>query len=222
MDLRCFLETLSALFGFSASESDYDWDAVAHATDPGLLRAAFDQHAGRPPTGAETRRFVARFVAALEAAAAERPADFRPIGGARELVAALDGARDWDFAVATGCWEESARLKLDLAGLATAGGPLASASEAVSREEIFGLALARASSRADRPANGPAAVLVGDGTWDALTARRLGLPFVGVARGDREAALRRLGAAQVLPDFRDLDAALAALGAAARRREERG
>ena len=211
VDLRCFLTTLSELFGFSSSERDYDWGAIPHATDPGLLEGAFNQFAGRSPTLAETGAFKARFVRALEGAAEKSPAGFRPIAGARELVAALTEAPDWDFAVATGCWAESAKLKLAVAGFEAVREPLVSASEAVSREEIFGLALARATGRD----GGAATVLVGDGTWDAVTANHLGLPFVGVGAARRGADLRRLGAAAVLPDFLDLPAALDALSAAA-------
>lgn len=210
VDLRCFLVTLSELFGFSRRERDYDWAAIPHATDPGLLAGAFDQFAGRPPTAAESAAFVKRFLAALAVAAEEKPADFRPIGGAREVVAALAAAPGWSFAIATGCWAESARLKLEVAGFDEVYEPLASASDAVAREEIFGLARERAASRGVS-----ATVLVGDGTWDAVTARNLGLSFIGIGTGERAAALRRLGAVRVLPDFHDLDAALDAMAAAA-------
>lgn len=210
VDLECFLTTLSELFGFSSSERDYDWEAIPHATDPGLLEGAFHQFAKRSPTLAEADAFKTRFVRALERAAAESPAGFRSIAGARKLVAALAEAPDWDFAVATGCWAESARMKLAVAGFETVREPLASASEAVSREEIFGLALARSKS----PDVGLAAVLVGDGTWDAVTAGNLDLPFVGVAAPRRAEDLRRLGAVEVLSDFRHLRTTLDVLEAA--------
>lgn len=212
VDLRCFLATLAELFGFSATPEDYDWEAVPHATDPGLLEAAFAQFAGRPPERRERDGFVESFMGALEAAAGREPAGFRAICGAGELLDALVDSPDWNIAIATGCWLESARFKLTRAALDRAGEPLATASEAVSREEIFSLARDRAAARG---ASG-AAVLVGDGTWDAVTARRLDLPFVGVARGEKAGELTRLGAVAVVPDFGDLEITLDALAEATR------
>ena len=42
-------------------------------------------------------------------------------------------------------------------------------------------------------------IYVGDGVWDLIACRSLGIPFIGV--GERIAALAELGARQVLPDL---------------------
>jgi phosphoglycolate phosphatase-like HAD superfamily hydrolase len=46
---------------------------------------------------------------------------------------------------------------------------------------------------------------VGDGVWDARSAKRLGIGFIGVAHGEKETALRAAGATAIIQDFTDYD-----------------
>ena len=47
-------------------------------------------------------------------------------------------------------------------------------------------------------------VYIGDGLWDIRASRSLGIPFIGVGRGEREKMLRAAGAKIVVPDFQDI------------------
>ena len=47
-------------------------------------------------------------------------------------------------------------------------------------------------------------VSVGDALWDVEAAAVLGIPFVGIAAGERAIALRQAGTTHVLPDLSDL------------------
>jgi hypothetical protein len=59
---------------------------------------------------------------------------------------------------------------------------------------------------------------VGDGVWDVETAAALGIPFIGVARGEQAARLRERGAEVVLDDLSDAAGFLRAIERAATRR----
>ena len=93
-------------------------------------------------------------------------------------------------------------MKLRCAGLAEPAFPLASASDARSREAIVRLAAERVVRLRQAPAF-RSVVCVGDGVWDVRTARRLGYHFVGVASGQQAARLRQEGAAHLIADFTD-------------------
>jgi phosphoglycolate phosphatase-like HAD superfamily hydrolase len=57
-------------------------------------------------------------------------------------------------------------------------------------------------------------VLVGDAPWDLEVARKLDLPFVGIARSAQRDALIARGATHVLQDFVPFETAVAALESA--------
>jgi phosphoglycolate phosphatase-like HAD superfamily hydrolase len=114
-------------------------------------------------------------------------------------------ARDWRVALCTGAWGDSARLKLERAGLPL-DLPLASCDEEISREAILrrGLGLV-GGTRKD------VVVSFGDATWDVAAAAEEHLPFIGIASGAGEEKLRRRGATEVFEDFLDPAAMFAAI-----------
>ncbi len=57
------------------------------------------------------------------------------------MLAELIFAEDWVIALATGCFYESAELKLEKAKMDIKSFPIATADDAVSREEILQLAI---------------------------------------------------------------------------------
>jgi phosphoglycolate phosphatase-like HAD superfamily hydrolase len=142
--------------------------------------------------------FRHRFVTLIESRLIADPAASPPVPGALDLVASLDRPDSGPaVAVATGGFRDSAHAKLAAAGLAAVTTwPFASGDDAISRAEIIALARARA---------GPPrqTIYVGDGVWDCRAAHALGLGFVGIATGERAAALRAAGARHILPDFTD-------------------
>jgi phosphoglycolate phosphatase-like HAD superfamily hydrolase len=97
------------------------------------------------------------------------------------------------IAIATGCWCESAKLKLHRSGFMIEDIPFASSSDTRRRADIIALAASRAGSGVSD------AVYVGDGLWDLKATRELGMRFVGVGR--RHELLRVHGASQVLATF---------------------
>ncbi len=205
VDEECFATAFREEFGVDAV--DTDWSRYSEFTDSTIIAEIFHELYGRGPTGNEIERFVARFVAILEGERDVTPERFAPIPGARSLVSRLLSESGWRIALATGGWGRSARLKLRCAGVDFGAAPLASADDSRIRAEIAETAIGRAGGRGAFAR----VVLVGDTIWDVRTAKRLALPFLGVARGARAEALRAAGTAAVVPDFADAAATLVAL-----------
>ena len=230
IDSDLYLESLEAVFGFKNVPPD--WSAYRHTTDSGILEEIFEVRLERAPTIREAADFRAHFVAAIAAAAARAP--FREIDGARAILDHLKRRADCCIGLATGGFSESARCKMQSAGLDYGEFPAASADDATSRVAIMRMAIDRvvAGLTGRRPHE---IVYVGDAIWDARACRELGIPFIGVSAETRSAAdgtsgdcegtsdvsaetsgdaLRRAGASAVLPDFRDVQAFCRALDAA--------
>lgn len=198
VDAEVYARAFREVFGVPLPSTD--WAEYSHATDQGIAQEAVERAGLDPGRIPELAR---RFVVDLRAVLARRRALEVPGGAAFLARLAAEGHA---IAFATGAWEESARAKLSSAGIEVGGRVLVGSDLHVAREEIIREAL-RQAPRADR------AVYLGDGSWDVKAARALGMPFVGV---DRRAsgALSSAGAAEVLADYRDVEAALAALARA--------
>jgi phosphoglycolate phosphatase-like HAD superfamily hydrolase len=200
VDDLCFPRAFAESLGVSGLNTD--WSAYPHATDTVIFEASFAQRFRRLPDSDESRSFRRHFVALLSELHASQPALFAEISGASIFLDRLQRDPRWSIAIATGCWKQSAEFKMEAAGLPTAGLPMAFVEDGISREEIVQAAMDRAASHYKRQFF-ERVVSVGDGLWDVKTAQKLGLPFVGVAEGERAELLRQAGATHVLENFLD-------------------
>lgn len=201
VDDECYLRAVAEVLGITAS---LDWSEAPHVTDSALLHWLCERFLARTARDGEIEAVKIRFLALLRSELAARPARFRHIPGAEDVLVRLR-ALGWDVALATGGWEESARLKLGAISLDPAGIPFASGSDALTRRDILELALARTSARYSR------VVSIGDGVWDVQAATQLGWPFVGIAPVEKADRLRAAGAEHVLEDLTDTALLLDAL-----------
>jgi phosphoglycolate phosphatase-like HAD superfamily hydrolase len=194
VDTQCFLRTFAETCGFANINSD--WSCYKSATDAGIFQEIFESRGGRAPSAAETKHFRDHLVALIRSAAQEKV--FAAVPGAPDLLVRLKQSDEYRVAVATGCWADSARVKMASAGMCYNDYPSASADDAPEREAIVQLAMNRAEpfSRA---------IYVGDGVWDIRACRKVGIPFLGIAAGMQKEKLIAAGAVRVLPDFSDQD-----------------
>jgi phosphoglycolate phosphatase-like HAD superfamily hydrolase len=199
VDAYCFLRAFTEVCGFSDVESD--WSSYSNATDAGIFHEVFELRLGRAPSPTELAHFREHLVALFRAAAATRP--FDPVRGAPELLARLKQENDYSVALATGCWADSARVKMSSAGMCYDDYPSASADEAPERDSILKLALARAAGSSSQKLSG--VLYVGDGVWDIRACGKAGIPFLGIAAGVQKEKLIAAGATHVLPDFFEQD-----------------
>lgn len=205
-DGEVYLQVLEEVFGFTAVNSD--WAAYRHTTDSGILHEIFEGRLGRAPRAREIAAFRRRFVEVIAEAAARDA--FRQIPGAHRVLSGLESLPTHGIGLATGGWRDSARCKMQSAGLAFDAFPSACADDARPRAEIMRLAIERAADRLGRRRFDSIAY-VGDGIWDARACRALAIPFIAIASGAAAGRLRAEGAAAVLADFSDVEAFCAAL-----------
>jgi phosphoglycolate phosphatase-like HAD superfamily hydrolase len=200
VDNRCYLCALAEALGTTAI--DTDWANYRDVTDSGIAAALLEARRGGPPSGQQLDAVRERFVALLEQEFAHNPAVCRAVPGAAAILAELAERGGFAVGLATGGWLESARLKLHHAGLGDWQLPLASASDARSREVILALAAERVAARWGVPGF-RSIVSVGDAVWDVRAASNLGYHFVGIGSAERAERLRREGARRVIADYCD-------------------
>ncbi len=104
----------------------------------------------------------------------DRHGPFLEVPGATDYLRILDRSARHAVALATGGWRESATLKLESAGLAWDGFPLASSNDHRERTSIMQLALSRLGNEFET------ITYYGDGVWDRKACDALGWNFVPV------------------------------------------
>jgi phosphoglycolate phosphatase-like HAD superfamily hydrolase len=200
---ECFDAAVTSVLGLAVE--CLDWSEAPHITDASLVQWLCEKYCHRSLRRAEAVAVQYRFVELLETQIQASPDRFQAIPGSSAALEYLSET-GWDVALATGCWSETARLKLRAAGLsAVEKFPFASVSDAMTRQEIMHLAASSASARTRRQVFSRI-VSVGDAVWDVRAAASVGWPFVGIAVGERALALRDAGAHAVLPDLSGVDA----------------
>ncbi|HZS05734.1 MAG TPA: HAD family hydrolase [Blastocatellia bacterium] len=199
VDNECFACAFTELL---AVELDANWHDCPHVTDSGITQHIFRRQYERDPDEVEISGVRDCFMRLLRGRHESDASHFAQISGAAEMLSRLSAQPEWVIAVATGCWKESAGFKLAAAGIDLDSFPAAFADDSITREGIVETAVSRAKSHYGH-SHFEKVVSVGDGLWDVRTARNLNLPFLGIAGGERAAALRENGARHVIEDFND-------------------
>jgi len=147
--------------------SDYE-----HVTDSGILAQVLDDN------GYSDNFEVATSVKAVFLESLRRHirtvGSFPIIDGAVNFVESTRESDDNCVAIATGCWRESALLKLESAGFSIDGIPLVTSDDSPSRVEIMQLALNQTSDDVG------SVTYFGDAEWDQRACQELGWNFVAV------------------------------------------
>ena len=99
---------------------------------------------------------------------------FPAFPGARNYLQKYVASDNHAVGIATGCWRDSAVLKLTSAGLGDLGVPIATADDAMARVDIMQFALSQLSGSFD------SITYYGDGEWDRQATAALGWNFVPV------------------------------------------
>jgi phosphoglycolate phosphatase-like HAD superfamily hydrolase len=202
VDDQCFVQSFVDELGIT--NLDTNWSRYPSVCDSGITQHIFRAHLCRMPSAREIARLQCRFVALLEQAYKREPHLFIEVPGAGTAVQNLRQHPDWAVAIATGGWQASALFKLNKAGIVVDGLPAAFADHGVTREVILAAAMVVARHTYQQQ-HFSRIVYIGDGVWDVRTARQLQLDFLGVASGEREAALRAEGARAIIQDFTNFD-----------------
>jgi phosphoglycolate phosphatase-like HAD superfamily hydrolase len=202
VDEICFARAFNDTQGFDIKADQ--WIDCPHVSDSGVTQHLFQQYFGRDPQERESNAIKRRMVDLLEEHHQIDRSYFDEIPRAAETFNQFVESRGWMKALATGCWQPSAEMKLRAANIRYEGVPGGFAEDGVPRESIVGAAITRSRAHYQRE-QFDRIVSVGDGVWDVRTAARLGLAFVGVGSGARAEMLREAGAKHVIPNFEDAD-----------------
>lgn len=200
VDNECFVNALAE--ALAIAEIDTDWAAYPHTTDSGITQHVFREKFGRNPEETEVGKFKGCFVEMLSEQYQSNSASFAEVAGASMALSRLQQDSNWAVAIATGCWRESALLKLKAAKIDADGIPAAYAEDGLSREDIIRAAVSR-SLEQNRVGRFENIISIGDGLWDVRAARVLNVAFLGVGGGESAARLHQAGAKQVIEDFTD-------------------
>ncbi|MEP6568666.1 MAG: HAD hydrolase-like protein [Acidobacteriota bacterium] len=200
VDNICFVKAFAE--ALSITEIDTDWAAYPHTTDSGITQHVFREKFGRNPEETEVSKLLGCFVALLSEQYQSNSSSFAEVAGASVALNRLKRDSDWAVAIATGCWRESALLKLKAAKIDADRIPAAYAEDGLSREDILKVAVSQSLDHYRMSRFGKI-VSIGDGLWDVRTAGRLSFDFLGVGCGESAARLRQAGAKQVIKDFSD-------------------
>lgn len=182
-----------------------DWATYEEPTSSAIVRGVL---AGDPDASAKEAAIKSEFVRLLERDRPQFPGDFSPLPGAIEFIARLREERICSVAIATGCFDASARFKLRCCGIELDEFPHATSSDTPKRRDIIALAAARAGFEIS------SVVYFGDGPWDVRASSDLGIPMIGIGR--RIDQLRSLGVQHVFRDYSNPDEIVAALRTAKR------
>jgi phosphoglycolate phosphatase-like HAD superfamily hydrolase len=202
VDEICFVQAFAdahAITGF-----DTNWDGYHHATDSGITFQIFQDRFGRNAKPNELGDLQRCFVRLLKEQLAASPNLFAAVPGSTKMLARLKQEPDWTVAVATGCWQLSAQLKLEAANLKLNGFPLASAEMGFSREEILQDVIEKSGAHYQQTSF-DRIVSIGDAPWDVRAARNLEMNFVGIGSGEPARLLSSAGASHVIGDYQDYD-----------------
>jgi phosphoglycolate phosphatase-like HAD superfamily hydrolase len=198
VDEECFVQAFIDVF--DVRDLNTQWTEYEHVTDMGVLQQVFRERFNRLPARDDVIRFARHFTGLLADRYSRGADPFSEVPGAASMLTELAVHPLWRVAIATGGMAASAKFKLQKAPLPADDIPIASAEDGPSREAIVHTAVERAKKHyAERQFE--RIVSVGDAVWDVRTARRLELPFVGVATGGRAARLRDNGATTIIEDF---------------------
>ncbi len=203
IDEQCYAQAFAKRFDIEIRPADYEH--FTHFTDSGIMRQLFQQRMGRVPTVREIKQVQAEFIALLRASYARDAQEFEAVAGAAETIAQLRNERNWQIALATGCWKASAELKLQYAQIDCSGLPLAHSDLLLSRSEIVTEAIRQAKELFK--AGFEHITFVGDGIWDVRTAQELGLGFIGIQHENYHSPLA-LEAPVVISGYENYDAFL--------------
>lgn len=211
VDDECFVRAFAETYEITKMSTD--WAAYPHTTDSGIAFHVLFEKFGREPNDAELDRLRERFMDLMRQRCRLASSAFAEIAGASVALSRLKREPDWALAIATGCWRESALLKLAAAKLEVAEIPAGYAEDGLSRESILKAAVSRSLIRY-RESGFEKIVSIGDGVWDVRAARREEFAFLGVGTGAAAEGLRRAGAGHVVNNLGDYDDLISRLSAA--------
>ncbi|WP_162263072.1 HAD family hydrolase [Legionella cincinnatiensis] len=175
-ETTAYVESINSVIGIDKISTK--WDDYSYSTESGILSEIFFQSLQREPKNTEQCSIKDRYISYLSASFKHNPNSLKCIPGARDV---FDMAKqiNWDVAIATGGWYESAVMKLDTVGIPYHNTPMAHADDHFERKDIIMTAVSRAQHFYNKN-NYHNIIYVGDRLWDLKATQALKIDFIGV------------------------------------------
>ncbi|MDX2410930.1 MAG: HAD hydrolase-like protein [Woeseiaceae bacterium] len=170
VDCELFEQSIEAILGPARFRDNYN--CYGKVTDRGIVEELMTDNGFTPDADVVNSirdQFVERLSNYIELSG-----PFEEVCGASKYIERLSIDEDTRVAIATGCWRDSAALKLRTSGIDVSRIPIASCDDSATRTEIMQIALARMDGRFD------SVTYFGDAEWDVDACRTLGWKFVAV------------------------------------------
>ena len=171
LDEKCYLKASEIVLGVKISSN---WAEYKNATDAGVLEEAIEKYKVQGDKFELQKRFKDTFIKLVSEFIESSLNRVNEIGGANDFIQYLVKQENCKVAIATGGWEETAKLKLLAAGVDVNGCSFSSSSEFHSRIEIMKSAESKAFS--DVPFESK--IYFGDGSWDKQASELLNYKFI--------------------------------------------
>jgi len=198
IDHACYIGTVQKFI--TKSLNTFEAETFTHFTDSSILIELYERFLDRQPSLEEEEVFKISYFQTLEDSLKNSPHYFQAIEGAAEILHSFSD--EWAVALATGCWKESARIKLKGGGVDIRNYPLATASDALTRQEIMLTAVDRAKTLHGMETF-EHIVYIGDGLWDKQSCADLNIPFVGIDAENHKLQTGILGTFHLLANYAD-------------------
>jgi phosphoglycolate phosphatase-like HAD superfamily hydrolase len=195
---RCYAMAIELVTGVSLAT--LDWSAYDEPTSSAIVRQLL---AGDSAAKEKEDRIKSEFCRLLQEEQPKFPGDFVAIAGAIEFLARLSAEKLCDVAIASGCFDITAKFKLECCGIALDRFPHATSSDTSRRGDIIPLAARRAGFDLS------SVVYFGDAPWDVRVSSALGIPMIGIGR--RYEQLRTFGLRHIFRDYSAPDKIIDAL-----------
>lgn len=166
VDNECFVKAFAA--SHQITDIETDWTKYEHVTDSGLVSEILSRRLDRAPNEEDFLAFKSCFIENLKEFASKDQTLFTEVSGAKKMLKKLSQEKSWTIALATGCYYDSAKLKLEKAKIKVKNFPIGTADDAVSREEILQTAIKKSLKKYEQK-NFEKIVSIGDGIWDVRT-----------------------------------------------------
>ena len=141
-DAECYISALKNTFFINHIDSD--WSKYKYITDSGIFSEIFEQHFQKKPGLKDFDLMKNSFIKNLKNAIERSRSSCSEISGAVSAFNRLKNDKNYALTFATGCWQESAEIKLESAGFDFFEIPFASAADSMERERIILISLNRA------------------------------------------------------------------------------
>ena len=201
IDHLCFIQTVQKFI--TTAFKTFEAESFTHFTDSCIIIELYERYLQRQPTATEEQNFKQYYFEALRGQLQENPHYFKAVDGAAQILSTLK-EKNWALALATGCWLESAHIKLEGGQIDIQTAPLATASDAITRQDIMLTAIQRAKEQ-HQTKDFEHIVYIGDGLWDKHSCASIHLPFVGIDANNTAYGTGKLDAFHLLANYNDTE-----------------